>query len=341
MARRVGVVVLNWNNLGDTLDCLASLEASEYPAMSVILVDNYSAEDPSARVAGRFPRVHIARQRRNLGYSGGNNAGIELALEAGAHYVLLLNNDTIVARDMIERLVEIGERYLDAGFITPKILVHDSDRIYWDGGTIDWSRGDTPHDSSSLASVDDGVRESAWSNGCSVLIRAETIREIGLMDDTFFLYYEDVDWSVRGSKAGWRHLVALDAICWHKVSRSFGEVLSPLSRYYSARNRYRLLAKHSSDYPSLGGTVRYTKRLLADYYWNRGDVRARRAILHAALDLAQRRWGERRQRDPIFLTVSDAIIYVAATAAFALLKTWRLARRIGAGERHGSGASSP
>ena len=323
---RVAVIVLNWNNLDDTLECLASITASRYAAMSVILIDNHSIEDPFETVSVRFPSVRIARQSRNLGYSGGNNVGITWALDAEADYVLLVNNDAIVAKDMIERLVEVGERHLDAGFVTPKILVHGSDRVYWDGGTIDWSRGDPIHDSSSLAPVRDRIRESAWSNGCAVLIRAKTIRQIGLMDDQFFLYYEDVDWSIRASRVGWRHLVALDAICWHKVSRSFGGrpgAATPRASYYYFRNRYRVLAKHASDRASLGGVLRYAQRLLADYHWYRRHVGMRRAVVAAALDLIQRRWGERQERNAIVLIVCDSITYVVATVVFSI---WRLVR---------------
>ena len=326
IAPGVGVVVLNWNNLEDTLDCLASVSASKYPALSVMLVDNHSVEDPCATVAARFPRVHIARQRRNLGYSGGNNIGIAWALEASADYVLLLNNDTVVAVDIIERLVEIAERHVDAGFVTPRILVHGTDRIYWDGGTIDWATGDVAHDSSSLVSVREGVRESAWSNGCAPLIRAKTIREIGLMDDELFLYYEDLDWSARATKAGWRHLVALDAICGHKVSRSSGGTTTPLAQYYYARNRYRVLARHASGYASFGGALRYARRIVVDYRTNRADVPMRQAILQGALDLVRRKWGERQRWNPIFLSVCDALAYGLSSST--LLKIWRVARRV-------------
>jgi len=333
---RVSVVVLNWNNLGDTLDCLRSLAMSSYQEIRVILIDNHSDEDPTATVSAHFPEIRIERQRRNLGFSGGCNAGIVLALQDEAEYVLLLNNDAFVTNDMIARLVDVGERHPEAASVTPTIRIHGSERIYWDGGTIDWSRGDTMHDSSSLPTLEDGVRESGWSNGCALLLRAKTIREIGVLDDQFFLYFEDTDWSVRASRLGWRHLVVLDAICWHKVARSFGGPDNPVRRYYYVRNRYRLLAKHAPGHSSMRSTLLYFKRVLGDYHWYRKDVQMRRAVLHGALDSARNRWGEHREMNAGFMAVCDSIAYLVTTAGMALVTACRRAWRIASVQSRGA-----
>ena len=108
---RVVVIVLNWNNLADTLDCLASVTASTYPALDVTLVDNHSDQDPTPAVRSKFPAVDIAREPDNLGYAGGNNGGIRRAVQENADYVFLLNNDALIADDTIARLVAVAERY--------------------------------------------------------------------------------------------------------------------------------------------------------------------------------------------------------------------------------------
>lgn len=321
MQPRVGVIVLNWNNTEDTLECLASVLESTYRGIIVWLVDNASDDDPTHVVAEKFPQVHVARQATNLGYAGGNNEGIRLALAAGVDYVLILNNDVVVAPDMIAHLVRVAQAHPDAGFITPTILVAGGgDRIYWDGGTIDWSSGDVHHDSSRLPTVD-GVTESEWSNGCAPLVRAGTIRDIGLMDERLFLYYEDVDWSARATARGWRHIVVARARCWHKVSASTGGISAPRSRFYFARNRYLVLQRHNPAYASYRGVLRYAVRLVGDYGWWRTDAITRRMLVEASLALIRGRWGRYRPERPIVTTIAEYGLYGLSVAA-------RLARRL-------------
>ena len=325
MARpSVGVVVLNWNNLTDTLECLGSVAKSSYRDTWVVLVDNGSAEDPSLAVGAQYPEVLVLRQPQNLGYSGGNNAGVVWLLEKGVDYVLLLNNDAIVEAGMIEELVYVAERNPDAGFVTPRIFIHGTNEVYWGGGTVDWLTGETSHDGSVLVGRD-GALESGWSNGCAPLIRSETIHEIGLMDSDLFLYCEDVDWSARASKAGWQHLVAVNATCWHKVSRSS---IGVAIRYYLTRNRYRVLVRHSPKYKSFLGVPRYGIRVLVDYHRAKAEVAGRRAVLQGALDLVQGRWGERQHRSSVFLAVCDVIIYPLAIVNSVVLRALNLVRRL-------------
>jgi hypothetical protein len=315
---RVGIVVLNWNNTQDTLECLASVVASDYPDINPIVVDNGSDDFPELLIRQRFPAVQIARQRFNRGYAGGNNIGIELALRADAEFVMLLNNDAVLAPDALGRLVDAATRHVNAGFLTPRILVHGTDSIYWDGGIVDWSTGDGEHDSSRLHAVEPRILESAWSNGCAPLVRAKTIADIGLMDESLFLYYEDVDWSARATRHGWKHLVVLDAVCWHKVSRSTGGPHSPLWFFYVARNRYRVLREHNEYYRSYRGILRYATRLLRDYYAYRRDREIRRAIVEGAVALVRKRRGPRQPLGGRTLTVLDAILVVTARSLSAL-----------------------
>ena len=295
MATRVAVVVLNWNHLEETRACLRSVFAARGD-QAVILVDNASDEDP-AELVREFPRLRLARQSRNLGYAGGNNAGLRLAFEAGADYVLILNNDVVIEPDMIVELLDVAERYPRACFVTARVLQPDSDRAYWDGGIIDWARGDVWHTSEQLPRRD-GIVESQWSNGCALLVRAVAAKQIGLMDDSLFLYYEDVDWSARATLAGWQHLVALKAVCTHGVSKSTGGMQAPASRFYFARNRFRVLRRYSPQYHlAVVAAARYALRLARDYYWLRRDPPARRALIDAARALLGNRWGPYQPRE--------------------------------------------
>ena len=324
---RVGIIVLNWNNTHDTLECLASVVASDYPDINPIVVDNGSDDFPEVLIRQRFPAVQIARQRFNRGYAGGNNVGIELALRADAEFVMLLNNDAVLAPDAVGRLIDAATRHVNAGFLTPRIIVHGTDSVYWDGGIVDWSTGDVEHGSARLHSVEPRILESAWSNGCAPLVRAKTIADIGLMDESLFLYYEDVDWSARASRSGWKHLVVLDAVCWHKVSRSTGGAHGPLGFFYYARNRYRILREHNDYYRSYRGVLRYGARLLRDYYRHRRDREIRRAIVEAAVALVRKRWGARHPVGGRTLTVFDAILVVIAGSLSGLKAALVMLRR--------------
>ncbi|MEJ2558119.1 MAG: glycosyltransferase family 2 protein [Anaerolineae bacterium] len=138
----VYVIVLNWNAEAVTAECLESLASLAYPKYRVVLVDNGSSDHSGEALARRFPDVCLLQMERNLGYTGGNNAGIRKALNAGADYVLLLNNDTIVAPDLLDQLVDIAESDTVIAVVNPKILFEDApDRIWYAAGYYNWWLG--------------------------------------------------------------------------------------------------------------------------------------------------------------------------------------------------------
>src|SRR5262249_2832761 len=185
---KVIVCILNWNNIGDTLECLESVLNSDYSPLAVWLIDNGSDEDPTELVARRYPSVRVLRLGQNNGYGGGNNIAIEYALKDGAAFILLLNNDVVVAPDMVRRLVDALEANPDVGMATPCVFFYDRrGEVYWDGGTIDWSRGDVFHESRGLPTRG-GLILSEWLDGSSLFVRASVVRQIGLFDDRYFLY---------------------------------------------------------------------------------------------------------------------------------------------------------
>src|SRR5262249_3506361 len=134
----VAIVLLNWNGTEDTLACLRSLGQLEYGNATVTVVDNGSTDGAPERIRARFPGVGLIENGRNLGFAGGNNVAIPPSVDAGADYVLLLNNDTEVAPDMLSRLIDVAERDPSVGIVGPKILYYDlPDTIWSAGGMID------------------------------------------------------------------------------------------------------------------------------------------------------------------------------------------------------------
>jgi GT2 family glycosyltransferase len=238
-------IVLNWNNLADTLECVQSLRCSDYSNLAVWVVDNDSDQDPTPELHARWPDLRVLRNARNLGYAGGNNTGVRAAMDSGAAYLLLLNNDAVVAPDCVSCLVAAAEANSRIGMATPRVFHYQRrDEIYWDGGVVDWQSGDVRHDSSTLP-MEGGLIRSEWLNGCSLFVRVEAIRHIGLMDERYFLYFEDADWSVRAGRQQWMNAVVGEARAWHKVNASTGGFTNPVMRFYFFRNRYLFASRHS------------------------------------------------------------------------------------------------
>jgi GT2 family glycosyltransferase len=309
----VVVAILNWNNLPDTLECLESVAAADYASLRVYVVDNASDVDPSPEIRARWPRVRIIRNAANLGYGGGNNVALRAASGEGTAYVLLLNNDATLAPDTVSRLVAVMEANPRVGMATPRIFFYDPPgEIYWDGGAIDWRTGETPHDSRSLPSGG-GLIESEWLDGCALFVRTRTLDDIGLLDERYFLYYEDADWTVRAARAGWANVVVTDAVAWHKVSRSTGGYMGPLASFYYARNRYLFLRTHGRLARSPIPLVAYAPIIYRDYRRVTDWRESRLAVLQACWSLLRGRWGARSGRSAWLGAVLADFILGAAT----------------------------
>jgi GT2 family glycosyltransferase len=326
---KVIVCILNWNNIDDTLECLESVLQSDYSALTVWLVDNASDADPTELVARRYPSVRVLRLNENKGYGGGNNVALERALAEGAAFILLLNNDVVVAPDMVKRLVGALEANPDVGMATPRVFFYDRrDVLFWDGGTIDWSRGDSFHDSRGLPTRA-GLILSEWLDGSSLFVRASVVRQIGFFDDRYFLYYEDTEWSTRARRAGWSIAVVPNASCWHKVSRSTGGTTNPRVSYYYTRNRYLCFASNGLALGRRLSLLRYSRRAFRDYQRWRHDSAHRRAVLEACCDLVRGRWGcyvpHVNQR---LLATLDALLFSAAITGAWLKSVGRVCRTL-------------
>jgi len=222
--RDVTIVVLNWNGWRDTLDCLESLEAADLQGASVLVVDNGSRDDSVARIREQRPAQEILALPENMGYAGGNNAGMRAALDAGAGAILLLNNDTRVAPDFLPPLLAVMRDSVRAGAVTSQILRLDRPElldvayleVHFDERNVVQLQGVNRLPSEGY----DARRRVYVVPGCSVLFRSEALREVGLFDEAYFAYHEDVDWCLRAAAGGWEVYYEPYSRVFHKGSRS-------------------------------------------------------------------------------------------------------------------------
>jgi GT2 family glycosyltransferase len=234
---RVAVIVVNWNGRDITLECLHSLSALSYPHADLIVVDNASSDGSAEAIRAHYPNVILLAMPENLRFAGGNNAGIREALARGTDMVLLLNNDTVVDPDFLTHLVARMGADPAYGMVAPKILYYDQpDRIWFAGGAISMWTGTMKH--IGIRETDRGqydtVREIGYASGCCILVRTDVIRKIGPLDESYHMYTEDADWSMRARRAGYALVFEPAARVWHKLSVSAGGHLS----WYKLKNKF-------------------------------------------------------------------------------------------------------
>ncbi|MBZ5525120.1 MAG: glycosyltransferase family 2 protein [Acidobacteriia bacterium] len=245
---KVSIIILNWNSFEVTLDCLVSLRKMEYRNFEVVLVDNGSVDSSPDKLAESAPEARILRNPANLGFTGGNNVGIRDALERNPDYLLLLNNDTIVAPDFLSKMVEVAESDPRIGILNPKIYYFEPSNRLWHAGGVHkpwWSSAK----SLGCKKIDNGdydkVREVSFVTGCALLIKAGIVKQIGLLDEMYFLGWEDVDWTVRVMQAGYKAFYVPQSKIWHRESydtkKNGGKKLRD---YYGIRNSILFARKH-------------------------------------------------------------------------------------------------
>lgn len=252
---KIAIVIVTYNGIGDTRRCLTSLQKlrKTKDTIEIVVVDNASTDNTVSAITQDFPHVAIFPQTKNLGFAEGNNVGIRYALVHKADFIMLLNNDTFVAPDMLTRLLDVAARYPKGAIFCPKIYfaagaeTHksrykpaDLGRVIWYvGGLIDWKNVLASH--RGVDEVDTGqyndVVKTSYATGCAMFVRREVFEKVGLLDPKFYLYYEDLDFSLRARKSGNEVYYAPPATVWHKNAGSGGGTGSDLQSYYITRNR--------------------------------------------------------------------------------------------------------
>lgn len=255
----VAIVLVNWNNTEDTLACIESLGRLNYQKSQVVIVDNCSAADQYRALRSRCSNEIILKQKRNLGFAGGCNAGIRWALQNGFDYVWLLNSDAVVAGESLSELV--GAMESDPGIgIVGGVMYYWSDpqRIQMAGGFVnpESTRGEMLGLNELDAGQFRGITDVDYVSGGMLLVRSEAIRQVGLLDERFFLYYEDTDWGVRMRGRGWRVVTAAEAKCRHKNKDSAGSK----KPYFLQHGYFMFLYKNSRHH------LPHALRLYARHY---------------------------------------------------------------------------
>jgi GT2 family glycosyltransferase len=294
---KVTVVILNTNRREDTLQCLESLSVSTYPNLSIMVLDNASTDGSVESIEVLYPETQVVALTENKGYAGNNNVGVELAIQHGADWIYVLNEDTLQAPDCIGRLVEAGQSDSRVGIVGPMVYHHDEpDVIQSAGGIMDglwrsWHAGQNQKDQGQFPEV----RPVQWVSGCALMIRRETVQQVGVIDERFFYYQEEIEWCLRSRQAGWKILHVPKAKLWHKgVQREYNPPANVT--YYKIRNGFLLAKKHRAPLHVQAYVWTDTLRLLM--VWSllprwRTKRDHRDAMLAGIRDFMAQRWGKR------------------------------------------------
>jgi GT2 family glycosyltransferase len=293
-------IVLSWNGREDTLRCLESLTRAEHAELRIVCVDNGSSDGSQQAVRERFPHVALIEAGANLGYSGGNNLGIRHALEQGARWVVLVNNDATVAADFVAGFAAAARERPRAGILAGKVYFADRPTTIWFAGQrvselIGYSgrpRGYRREDGPDYGRIVCTGR----AVGALMAISREAIDAAGLLDDELFAYVEDVDWALRVREAGFEIVFAPGARAWHSISASTGgEKASTHTLYYGVRNTVTVLERRR-PLGSIGTALRRASVLatFALQALKRGDrAAALRAVRSGFADARHGRLGQR------------------------------------------------
>ncbi|MFC6765370.1 glycosyltransferase family 2 protein [Natrinema soli] len=236
-------IVLNWNGYEDTVSCLDSLRQMKYDNFRIVVVDNGSEDGSGSRLDNEYQNVDVLFNRENRGFAGGMNTGIRFAIDSGADYVWVLNNDTVVPSDSnpVSHLIAPLMERPDIGITSPVILKHDTNLVWFWKAEVNSYTLNAKH-VNQWEELDDFSKKTkevmtGYIPLCAAMIDVDVINDVGLLNEQYFLYYEDVDFSMRVKKHGYELLTRTDTEVEHKVSQSTGSNLDPLNSYYAARNR--------------------------------------------------------------------------------------------------------
>ena len=246
---RVSIILVNWNNFADTAECLESLGNITYPNYDIVVVDNGSEGDDAVLLRERFGEsIRLMENESNLGFAGGCNTGIRYALEQGADYVVLLNNDTVVNPDFLDRIVEAVAADSGTGIAGGKIYCYEAPEVIWSaGGVIDRRRGQALMRGS--GELDRGQYDSRcdidWICACFMLVSRGVLETVGLLDERFFFSWEDTDLCFRAARGGYRVLYVPESRIWHKAwGDPKKERLKGYPLYYATRGYLIFIDKH-------------------------------------------------------------------------------------------------
>ena len=238
----LSIITINYNGLKDTLALIESIPFND--KMEVIVVDNASENQEAEQISKRFPHVKVIKSDRNLGFAGGNNLGIKASL---GKYLFLINNDTYFEDFNVQAVIDRLDSDPTIGIVCPKIKFAWSPQPIQFAGYTPLSKITIRNQAIGFGEEDHGQYETAhptpYAHGAAMLIKREALNKVGLMPECYFLYYEELDWSMIFTRAGFQIWYEPKCTIFHKESQATGQN-SPLRTYYITRNRLRLVKRN-------------------------------------------------------------------------------------------------
>lgn len=249
MEPKVGIVLVNYNTFDDTIECVRSLNNIVYDNKVIVIVDNCSTDNSFMKLKeSNSDDFTLVKNSENNGWSGGNNVGIRECLKMNCEYILLLNNDTVVEANFLNLLVDYYQSNNNVGIVAPKIMYdEDRNKIWYVGGFINWhkflawNKGNKEIDRGQY----NEIVETEYITGCAMLINKKIIEQCGMLPEEYFMYMEDVDYSIRVLSKGYKLIVLPESIIYHKVSASTGGEDSAFTIKWMTRNRWLFFNKYS------------------------------------------------------------------------------------------------
>ncbi len=270
---KVCIIIVNYNGYIDTIDCLRSLRAITYSNYEVVIVDNASPNDSVDRIRDyALPKEILLQSEVNGGFSAGNNIGIRYAMEHYADYCLLLNNDTVVEGNFLDELIKTAEEYKRKAVVTSKInYYYDKTKIWYAGGTFSRLTSRTTH--IGINETDNGQhdqrKEVSFISGCCMLLPIDVISDVGMMDEKFFLYCEDLAYCCEIVEGGYSLIYEPKAVIYHKVNSSTGKS-SDMVTFYTVRNKLYIVDKYFAGFKKITAysyhVLEIIKRMLTREY---------------------------------------------------------------------------
>ena len=293
---KVAVIIINWNTYQLTFNCLKSLEACTYQNLKIFLVDNGSVDGSGDKIYTEFPQLNYIKNTTNLGFSGGNNGAIKQALKQDFDYVLLLNSDTEVTPNFLDHLVNRMEADQTLAAVQPLILNYGKRDTIWNaGGTLNTFFGWTmTRKKGNVYTKDLSIDKfTDWISGCSILVKTDVIKEVGLLDVRFFAYFEDVDWSIRMKAKDYQLGLEPKSMIYHhesgsskKNNRSKEGTLSPYAHYLNVRNHIYLIKKQAFFFNKIGPWIYQIYKISAYllYFILRGRIEKLKMVWRGLID---------------------------------------------------------
>jgi GT2 family glycosyltransferase len=294
---KIAAIILNTNKKHDTLECLGSLLACQYPNLNIIVLDNASTDGSNAAIADQYPNVEIVPIVENKGYAGNNNVGIQYALRQNPDWLFILNEDIVFDKNTLNIMMSSVINLPRAGIIGPLVFHHsEPDIIQSAGGVLD-ENWDSVHLSQNDKNKNQyqSPEERDWISGCAIGVRREALQQAGLIDERFFYYWEETEWCLRIRASGWKAYIIPQAHIWHKGVQRFYKP-TPNVTYYATRNRLLLFKIHHPPLKVWLSTSLYFIRTLLSWSikpkWR--DMQANRdAMWQGINDYIFQRWGMR------------------------------------------------